>query len=80
MTAGMEMGPHMPPAEADPRDCRHKRRCSVSRDTPFSPLSVKDAMALVFRQAFPAGHARDDGPHNAGGVSLFYKILWRLIK
>jgi len=52
MTAGMESGPHMPPAEADPRDCRPKRRCSVSRDTPFSPLSVKGAMARVFRQAF----------------------------
>jgi len=52
MTFGMESGPHMPPAEAGPRDCRHKRRCSVSRDTPFSPLSVKSAMARVFRQAF----------------------------
>jgi hypothetical protein len=52
MTAGMESGPHKPLAEADPRDCRHKRRCSVSRDTPFSPLSVKGATARVFRQAF----------------------------
>ena len=77
MTFGMEAGPHMPPAEAGPRDCRTRMLCSGPRETPCSPLRVKDTMVWVFKQAFLQAQAcGDDGPHNAGGVSLFYKTLW----